>query len=136
MKDDLADFLKEKRVKLEKFIQNKKYGKIIDNLIKNNKNDEIKEIREFLRIKGLNAEGKKQKEHVFSNAKDNKIPKELKNVNYCYYNIKEKQKENFQNYAKEKYKNLSFGPEESKKAIDDYIEKLRNLANSFFPKLN
>ena len=136
LKDDLATFLREKRVKLEKFIQNKKYGKIIDNLIKNNKNDEIKEIREFLRIKGLNAEGKKQKEHVFSNAKDNKIPKELKNVNYCYYNIKEKQKENFQNYAKEKYKNLSFGPEDSKKAIDDYIEKLRNLANSFFPKLN
>ena len=130
--ESLDNFLKKKRNELVNFIKNKKYGKIIDNLKENNKNGDI--IRKFVRIKGLNAEGKKQKEHVFSNAKDNKIPKELKNVNYCYYNIKEKQKENFQNYAKEKYKNLSFGPEDSKKAIDDYVEKLRNLANSFFPK--
>ena len=134
LNEGLATFLDKKRDELVNFIKNKKYGKIIDNLKENNKNGDI--IRKFVRIKGLNAEGKKQKEHVFSNAKDNKIPKELKNVNYCYYNIKEKQKENFQNYAKEKYKNLSFGPEDSKKAIDDYIEKLRNLANSFFPKLN
>ena len=132
LNEGLATFLDKKRDELVNFIKNKKYGKIIDNLKENNKNGDI--IRKFVRIKGLNAEGKKQKEHVFSNAKDNKIPKELKNVNYCYYNIKEKQKENFQNYAKEKYKNLSFGPEDSKKAIDDYIEKLRNLANSFFPK--
>ena len=134
LNEGLATFLDKKRDELVNFIKNKKYGRIIDNLKENNKNGDI--IRKFVRIKGLNAEGKKQKEHVFSNAKDNKIPKELKNVNYCYYNIKEKQKENFQNYAKEKYKNLSFGPEDSKKAIDDYIEKLRNLANSFFPKLN
>ena len=134
LNEGLATFLDKKRDELVNFIKNKKYGKIIDNLKENNKNGDI--IRKFVRIKGLNAEGKKQKEHVFSNAKDNKIPKELKNVNYCYYNIKEKQKENFQNYAKEKYKNLSFGPEDSKKAIDDYVEKLRNLANSFFPKLN
>ena len=132
LNEGLATFLDKKRDELVNFIKNKKYGKIIDNLKENNKNGDI--IRKFVRIKGLNAEGKKQKEHVFSNAKDNKIPKELKNVNYCYYNIKEKQKENFQNYAKEKYKNLSFGPEDSKKAIDDYVEKLRNLANSFFPK--
>ena len=134
LNEGLATFLDKKRDELVNFIKNKKYGRIIDNLKENNKNGDI--IRKFVRIKGLNAEGKKQKENDFSNAKDNKIPKELKNVNYCYYNIKEKQKENFQNYAKEKYKNLSFGPEDSKKAIDDYIEKLRNLANSFFPKLN
>ena len=131
--ESLDNFLKKKRNELVNFIKNKKYGKIIDNLKENNKNGDI--IRKFVRIKGLNAEGKKQKEHVFSNAKDNKIPKELKNVNYCYYNIKEKQKENFENYANKIYGNMSFDPtEDSKEVIEDYIEKLRNLANSFFPK--
>ena len=133
LNEGLATFLDKKRDELVNFIKNKKYGKIIDNLKENNKNGDI--IRKFVRIKGLNAEGKKQKEHVFSNAKDNKIPKELKNVNYCYYNIKEKQKENFENYANKIYGNMSFDPtEDSKEVIEDYIEKLRNLANSFFPK--
>ena len=131
--ESLDNFLKKKRNELVNFIKNKKYGKIIDNLKENNENGDI--IRKFVRIKGLNAEGKKQKEHVFSNAKDNKIPKELKNVNYCYYNIKEKQKVNFENYANKIYGNMSFDPtKDSKEVIEDYIEKLRNLANSFFPK--
>ena len=133
LNEGLATFLDKKRDELVNFIKNKKYGKIIDNLKENNKNGDI--IRKFVRIKGLNAEGKKQKEHVFSNAKDNKIPKELKNVKYCYYNIKEKQKENFENYANKIYGNMSFDPtKDSKEVIEDYIEKLRNLANSFFPK--
>ena len=133
LNEGLATFLDKKRDELVNFIKNKKYGKIIDNLKENNKNGDI--IRKFVRIKGLNAEGKKQKEHVFSNTKDNKIPKELKNVKYCYYNIKEKQKVNFENYANKIYGNMSFDPtKDSKEVIEDYIEKLRNLANSFFPK--
>ena len=133
LNEGLATFLDKKRDELVNFIKNKKYGKIIDNLKENNKNGDI--IRKFVRIKGLNAEGKKQKEHVFSNAKDNKIPKELKNVKYYYYNIKEKQKVNFENYANKIYGNMSFDPtKDSKEVIEDYIEKLRNLANSFFPK--
>jgi len=131
--ESLDNFLKKKRNELVNFIKNKKYGKIIDNLKENNENGDI--IRKFVRIKGLNAEGNKQKKPVGSNAKDNKIPKELKNVKYCYYNIKEKQKENFENYANKIYGNMSFDPtKDSKEVIEDYIEKLRNLANSFFPK--
>ena len=131
--ESLDNFLKKKRNELVNFIKNKKYGKIIDNLKENNENGDI--IRKFVRIKGLNAEGNKQKKPVGSNAKDNKIPKELKNVNYCYYNIKEKQKVNFENYANKIYGNMSFDPtKDSKEVIEDYIEKLRNLANSFFPK--
>ena len=133
LNEGLATFLDKKRDELVNFIKNKKYGKIIDNLKENNKNGDI--IRKFVRIKGLNAEGNKQKKPVGSNAKDNKIPKELKNVKYCYYNIKEKQKENFENYANKIYGNMSFDPtEDSFEVIEDYIEKLRNLANSFFPK--
>ena len=133
LNEGLATFLDKKRDELVNFIKNKKYGKIIDNLKENNKNGDI--IRKFVRIKGLNAEGNKQKKLVGSNAKDNKIPKELKNVKYCYYNIKEKQKENFENYANKIYGNMSFDPtKDSKEVIEDYIEKLRNLANSFFPK--
>ena len=131
--ESLDNFLKKKRNELVNFIKNKKYGKIIDNLKENNENGDI--IRKFVRIKGLNAEGNKQKKPVGSNAKDNKIPKELKNVKCCYYNIKEKQKENFENYANKIYGNMSFDPtKDSKEVIEDYIEKLRNLANSFFPK--
>ena len=131
--ESLDNFLKKKRNELVNFIKNKKYGKIIDNLKENNENGDI--IRKFVRIKGLNAEGNKQKKPVGSNAKDNKIPKELKNVKYCYYNIKEKQKVNFENYANKIYGNMSFDPtKDSKEVIEDYIEKLRNLANSFFPK--
>ena len=131
--ESLDNFLKKKRNELVNFIKNKKYGKIIDNLKENNKNGDI--IRKFVRIKGLNAEGNKQKKPVGSNAKDNKIPKELKNVKYYYYNIKEKQKVNFENYANKIYGNMSFDPtKDSKEVIEDYIEKLRNLANSFFPK--
>ena len=133
LNEGLATFLDKKRDELVNFIKNKKYGKIIDNLKENNKNGDI--IRKFVRIKGLNAEGNKQKKLVGSNAKDNKIPKELKNVNCCYYNVKEKQKENFENYANKIYGNMSFDPtEDSFEVIEDYIEKLRNLANSFFPK--
>ena len=133
LNEGLATFLDKKRDELVNFIKNKKYGKIIDNLKENNKNGDI--IRKFVRIKGLNAEGNKQKELVGSNAKDNKIPKELKNVKYYYYNIKEKQKVNFENYANKIYGNMSFDPtKDSKEVIEDYIEKLRNLANSFFPK--
>ena len=133
LNEGLATFLDKKRDELVNFIKNKKYGKIIDNLKENNENGDI--IRKFVRIKGLNAEGNKQKKPVGSNAKDNKIPKELKNVKYCYYNIKEKQKENFENYANKIYGNMSFDPtKDSKEVIEDYIEKLRNLANSFFPK--
>ena len=133
LNEGLATFLDKKRDELVNFIKNKKYGKIIDNLKENNKNGDI--IRKFVRIKGLNAEGNEQKKLVGSNAKDNKIPKELKNVKYCYYNIKEKQKENFENYANKIYGNMSFDPtKDSKEVIEDYIEKLRNLANSFFPK--
>ena len=131
--ESLDNFLKKKRNELVNFIKNKKYGKIIDNLKENNENGDI--IRKFVRIKGLNAEGNKQKKPVGSNAKDNKIPKELKNVKYYYYNIKEKQKVNFENYANKIYGNMSFDPtKDSKEVIEDYIEKLRNLANSFFPK--
>ena len=133
LNEGLATFLDKKRDELVNFIKNKKYGKIIDNLKENNKNGDI--IRKFVRIKGLNAEGNKQKKLVGSNAKNNKIPKELKNVKYCYYNIKEKQKENFEKYANKIYGNMSFDPtKDSKEVIEDYIEKLRNLANSFFPK--
>ena len=133
LNEGLATFLDKKRDELVNFIKNKKYGKIIDNLKENNKNGDI--IRKFVRIKGLNAEGNKQKKPVGSNAKDNKIPKELKNVKYYYYNIKEKQKVNFENYANKIYGNMSFDPtKDSKEVIEDYIEKLRNLANSFFPK--
>ena len=135
LNEGLATFLDKKRDELVNFIKNKKYGKIIDNLKENNENGGVEEIRKFVRIKGLNVEGKKQKKTVGSNAKDNKIPKELKNVKYCYYNIKEKQKENFENYANKIYGNMSFDPtKDSKEVIEDYIEKLRNLANSFFPK--
>ena len=131
--ESLDNFLKKKRNELVNFIKNKKYGKIIDNLKENNKNGDI--IRKFVRIKGLNAEGNEQKKLVGSNAKDNKIPKELKNVKYYYYNIKEKQKVNFENYDNKIYGNMSFDPtKDSKEVIEDYIEKLRNLANSFFPK--
>ena len=126
----------EKKIQKENFKQ-RKYKKIIESLINNNKSNELNQISKFIRFKSLNKKGKDRKDELSMNNKSNKIPKELKNCEYCYYTIPPKKQKDFEDYAKKIFNNqLSFDSEKDQKTIEKNIKSLEKLANNFYHWFN
>ena len=130
--EKLATFVEEKKIQKKNFKQ-KKYKKIIENLIMNNKSNELNQIRKYTRFKSLNKKGIVEKALLNLNNKSKKIPKELKNFEYCYYTIPQKKQKDFEDYAKTIFNNLSFDSEEDEKKIKKNIKLLEDLAKNFYP---
>ena len=128
--EKLATFVEEKKIQKKNFKQ-RKYKKIIENLIMNNKSNELNQIRKYTRFKSLNKKGIVEKALLNLNNKSKKIPKELKNFEYCYYTIPQKKQKDFEDYAKTIFNNLSFDSEEDEKKIEKYIKLLEDLAKNF-----
>ena len=132
----LDTFLKkEKKIQKENFKQ-RKYKKIIESLINNNKSNELNQISKFIRFKSLNKKGKDRKAVLSVNNKSNKIPKELKNCEYCYYTIPPKKQKDFEDYAKKIFNQQSFDSGEDEKTIEKNIKSLEKLANNFYHWFN
>ena len=130
LEEDLSTFLTEEKENLYKYYQKQKYNLIIKNLKENFYIDGIEKISKYIRFKGLNTKGKKQKGPVSQNTKGNKIPKELKNFSCCYYEVTNK--EEFEKCAKDIFNNVNFDPKANEKDINDYIYIFEDLAWLFF----